>query len=440
MNTISPRTLKGFRDFLSVEVWQRKKIMQVFIDTFEKYGFEPLETPVLEYFDILMGKYGDQEKLVYNFEDFGGRKVAMKYDLTVPASRVLAQYPDKFILPWKRYQIQTVWRADNTQKGRFREFVQCDADVFGTISMTSDAEFISMGIEILNNLGFVDFQVRISNRKLLNAFAKYINAEDKFMPIVFVVDDWAKRDEAGNKNELSRIGLNEEQINKLESILNTPGNNSNKLASLRNDLSGIAEAIEGLDEIEKIIKLVNDDKLVFDLTIARGLSYYTGPVWEWVINEGGVGSVGGCGRYDNLVGAYLGRNIPATGGSFGFERILEVMKERKMLVEEKTRIDVMVTVFDQSMTLRGIDLAVQFRKKGLNCFLYPEDKQMPKKLSYADKKNIRFVVILGENEIAENKLMLKDMTTGEQNMLTFDEAINKISEILIIKPPINKGD
>jgi len=430
MSTISPRTLKGFRDFLPNDVWQRKKVIQVFIDTFEKYGFEPLETPVLEYFDILMGKYGDQEKLVYNFEDFGGRKVAMKYDLTVPASRVMAQYPDKFTLPWKRYQIQPVWRADNTQKGRFREFVQCDADVFGAETMVSDAEFITMGIEILTNLGFTDFTVKISNRKLLNAFAKYLNAEDKFMPIVFVVDDWVKRNEDQNREELLRIGLNDDQINKLIEILNFSGGNKDKLSYLRDKLSSIPEAIEGLDELDAIFALVNDDKLVLDLTIARGLSYYTGPVWEWIINEGGVGSVGGCGRYNNLVGSYLGREIPATGGSFGFERIMEVLKERNMLKDETTKTNVMVTVFDKSMTMKGIELATKFRNSGLNCYLYSEDKAMPKKLSYADKKGIRFVAILGDNEIAENKLMLKDMTTGEQKMTTFDEAVNLIKEIL----------
>lgn len=426
MNTIIPRTLKGFRDFLSEEVWQRKKIIDVFVKTFEKYGFEPLETPVLEYYDILMGKYGNQEKLVYNFEDFGKRKVAMKYDLTVPASRVLAQYSDKLILPWKRYQIQSVWRADNTQKGRMREFVQCDADIFGTSSMVSDAEYISMGIEILSKLGFNDFQVKLSNRKILNAFAKYLDAEDKFMDIVFVIDDWNKKTEDENKAELSKIGLTEDQINKLISIVYVKGNNLEKIEKLKNILTNIPEAIEGLNEIETIINLVNDTKVEFDTTIARGLSYYTGPVWEWIINEGGVGSVGGCGRYDKLVGEYLGKEVPATGGSFGFERLMEVMKDRNMLPIEASKTQVMVAVFNQNLIKSGIELAKKFRDADINCFLFSEDKQMQKQLSFANKKGIQFVAIIGENEVKENKLMLKDMTTGEQTMLSFEEALQKI--------------
>lgn len=426
MNTIIPRTLKGFRDFLSEEVWQRKQIIEVFIKTFEKYGFEPLETPVLEYYDILMGKYGNQEKLVYNFEDFGKRKVAMKYDLTVPASRVLAQYPDKLTLPWKRYQIQPVWRADNTQKGRMREFVQCDADIFGTSSMASDAEYITMGIDILNQLGFNDFEVKLSNRKLLNAFAKYIDAENKFMDIVFVIDDWLKKSEEENRQELFKIGLNENQVNKLISLVNVKGNNFEKIEALKVLLSNIPEGLEALNEVSSIIDLVNDEKVSFDTTIARGLSYYTGPVWEWVINEGGVGSVGGGGRYDKLVGEYLDREIPATGGAFGFERLMEVMRDRNMLPSNPSKTQLMVAVFNKNLLKSGIDLAKKFRESGINCFLFPEDKQIQKQLSYANKKGIKFVAILGEDEVNQNKLMLKDMTTGEQTMLTLEEALQKI--------------
>ena len=219
MGQIQARLLKGFRDFLPNELWQRQFVIKKISKIFEKYGYEPIETPALEYFDILMGKYGEQEKLVYNFEDFGGRRVALKYDLTVPASRVMAQYQNQITLPWKRYQIQPVWRADNTQRGRFREFYQCDADIFGAKDMTADAEYIQMGIEILNRLGFKDFIVRLNNRKLLNGIAKYLNAENQFLGLVFVIDDWDKRNLDENKIELQKRGISDENIQKLIELM-----------------------------------------------------------------------------------------------------------------------------------------------------------------------------------------------------------------------------
>lgn len=423
-NTIKPRLLKGFRDFLGPQMLQRRKVMQVFISVFEKYGYEPLETPALEYYDILMGKYGEQEKLVYNFEDFGGRKVALKYDLTVPASRVMAQYPNELTLPWKRYQMQPVWRADNTQKGRFREFWQCDADIFGSKSMLGDAEFITMGIEILEKLGFKDYKVRLNNRKLLNAFAEYLGRPDKFTDIVYVVDDWEKRPLEDNKQELSKRGLNETEINKLLELMQTQGNtDQEKLQNLGIILKDTEEGMSGANELIEILNLVNDTKLVYDSTIARGLSYYTGPVWEWTIIEGGIGSVGGCGRYDKLVGSFLGQDIPATGGSFGLERIMEVLSDRKMLTLEKTNIKVMVTVFNEAMEKASFETCKQLRATGINTLLYPGIKPLKKQFEYANKKEIPFVIVIGEDEAKDGTLTLKDMTKQEQTVLTLKEAI-----------------
>jgi len=421
-NTIKPRLLKGFRDFLGPQMLQRRKVMQIFMSVFEKYGYEPLETPALEYFDILMGKYGEQEKLVYNFEDFGGRKVALKYDLTVPASRVMAQYPGELILPWKRYQMQPVWRADNTQKGRFREFWQCDADIFGSKSMICDAEFITMGIEILEQLGFKDFKVRLNNRKLLNAFAQYLGRPDKFSDIVYVIDDWEKRPLDENKAELSKRGLNEAEIGKLLELMQTPGaNDQEKLANLSVTLKDTDEGQAGAAELVEILNLVNDPKLVYDPTIARGLSYYTGPVWEWTIIEGGIGSVGGCGRYDKLVGSFLGQDIPATGGSFGFERIMEVMNDRNMLPQEKTNVKVMITVFNKEFEQKSFELSKKLRSAGINTLVFPDLKPLKKQFEYANKKGIPYVIVIGENEAASGTVNLKDMGTQEQVQLKEDE-------------------
>ncbi len=429
-NTIKPRLLKGFRDFIGEQAWQRRQVMQIFIETFEKYGYEPLETPALEYFDILMGKYGEQEKLVYNFEDFGGRKVALKYDLTVPASRVMAQYSETLTMPWKRYQMQPVWRADNTQKGRFREFWQCDADTFGTASMIADAEYISMGMEIISRLGFKDFKVQLNNRKILNAIAEYSGRPEKFMDIVYVIDDWAKRTVEDNKAELMKRELSESETSKIVELMQKPfTNNDELLAFFAELLKDTQEGPEGVRELQEIVKLVNDPRLEFTPSIARGLSYYTGPVWEWVITEGGVGSVGGCGRYDKLIGSFLGRDIPATGGSFGFERIMEVLTERGMLPETKTKLQVLVTVFNENLISESFALAAKLREQGIATMVYPDAKALKKQFEFANKKGIPYVVIIGEDEIKSGTIALKDMLVQRQELLNFEAAVKIIKSV-----------
>ena len=421
MSLIKPRLLKGFRDFLPQQIWQRRYVIDVFIKTFEKYGYEPLETPTLEYFDILMGKYGEQEKLVYNFEDFGKRRVALRYDLTVPASRVIASYQNDLILPWKRYQIQPVWRADNTQKGRFREFYQCDADIFGSTSMLADAEYIQMGIEILNKLGFNDFQVLLNNRKILNGITKYVGREDKFMDIVFVIDDWYKRSLEDNLKELKNRGLNDNESQKIFDLLTYEG--EDKLSYFAAKLTGISDAESGIKELRTIMELVKDAKVKFTPTIARGLSYYTGPIWEWYINEGNVGSVGGCGRYDKLVGSFIGNEIPATGGSFGLERIMEVLTERKMLEETKSEIKVMVSVFNEEFAPASFEMATQLRSKGIPVLLFPGIRPLKKQFEYASKKGIPYVIVMGEDEKALGVVGFKDMYKKEQKVIPLDDVI-----------------
>lgn len=424
MSTIKPRLLKGFRDFLPQQLWLRRKVINTFIEVFEKYGYEPLETPALEYFDILMGKYGEQEKLVYNFEDFGGRKVALKYDLTVPASRVMAQYQSELSLPWKRYQIQPVWRADNTQKGRFREFYQCDADIFGAKDMIADAEFIDMGIEILTKLGFKEFKVRINNRKLLNGIASYIGEPQKFNDMVYVIDDWDKRDLEQNKQELFKKGFQDNEVAKITDLILSQGDSPTRLDMLKEKLKDIPEAQEGIAELKQIFKLVNNEKLDFDLSIARGLSYYTGPVWEWSIIEGRVGSVGGCGRYDKLVGGFTGIDIPATGGSFGLERIMEILSDRAMLEQQDTNIKVMVSIFNEDLAKASFDLADELRNRGIPTLLYPQIKPLKKQFEYADKKGIPYVIVLGEDELSLNVIAFKDMKQKKQTIMPLTDALN----------------
>jgi histidyl-tRNA synthetase len=431
-----PKLLKGFRDFRGDELRIRKRIFSIFSEVFESYGYEPLETPTLEYFELLMGKYGEEEKLVYQFTDHGDRRVAMKYDLTVPTSRVMAQYENELQLPWKRYQIQPVWRADNTQKGRFREFYQLDADIFGVKSTIADAEFIDMGIDIVKKLGFEKFIVRINNRKILNAVAKYAGREDKCFDIIYAIDKWDKRTPEETREDLikrladpkySDTELNS-QVDKIFECVVLQGTNAEKLDYLSQKFKGINEGEEGVAELQQILKfMINKDYFVYDPTIARGLAYYTGPVWEFQVIEGGVGSIAGCGRYDKLVSQFLGREIPATGGSFGIERIIEVMKDRgmlgKFLAQDRKTI---LVALDEDTLYHTYQLANQLRLDGIKVMLFPVIQKLGKTIEYALKLKYSNMVIIGENEIRDGLFTIKNLEDKSQFTLGYDEMLEKL--------------
>jgi len=424
MNTIQPRTLKGFRDFLPADMKIRQQVIALFRQVFESFGYEPLETPTLEHADILLGKYGEEaEQLIYQFEDRGGRKVAMKYDLTVPTCRVVAQYGDKIPLPFKRYQIQPVWRADNTQKGRFREFFQCDADTIGSSSMLADAEFIQMGLEIMKKLGFADYYARINNRKFIDGLVQYAGAtQDQFYVICIAIDKLEKIGLDGVVTEMEKKGVSPEVIKKIIEVVSLKGTNGELINKLTLMMKDIPIALEGLRELAEIFSYlktanVNDELYAFDLSIIRGLSYYTGPVWEFTVRDGGVGSVAGCGRYDKLVGLYLGRDIPATGGSFGIERLFEVIKERGLLKEEGNKLE-LVTIFSPDLVQQSLALVNSLRKQGKAVMLYPDEKaKIEKQLKYANKKGIDTVYIMGPEEAANKTVKVKNMKTGEQTIV-----------------------
>lgn len=421
MEIIQPRTLKGFRDFLPADMRIRQFVFAVFRETFEKYGYEPLETPVLEYADILMGKYGEEaEQLMYHFKDRGERDVAMKYDLTVPTCRVLAQYNEQLGLPFKRYQIQPVWRAENTQKGRFREFYQCDADTFGSSSQLVEAEYIQMGVEVLQKLGFKDVLVRINNRKIIDGITQYAGAStEEFYTICIAVDKLDKIGMDGVKEEMARKGITAEIIAKVEEVISIPAGRSEALAAMKDKLKDIQIAVEGIEELEKMFTFLSEAQVPdqfyqFDPTIIRGLSYYTGPVWEFVIVDGGVGSIGGCGRYDELVKLYSGKDIPAAGGSFGIERLIEIIKDRNM-VNLDTAENVLVTIFSPETAGISIKVAQKLRADGKQVMLYPdENTRLDKQLKYANRKNIQYVAIIGPEEKQNNTYKIKNMQSGEE--------------------------
>lgn len=424
MKTITPRTLKGFRDFLPEDMRVRQRVIALFRQVFESFGYEPLETPTLEHADILMGKYGEEaEQLIYSFEDRGGRKVAMKYDLTVPTCRVVAQYGDKIPLPFKRYQIQPVWRADNTQKGRFREFFQCDADTIGSSSMLADAEFIQMGLEIMKKLGFTDYYARINNRKFIDGLVQYAGATtEQFYTICIAIDKIEKIGIDGVVAEMERKGVSPEVIKKIIQVVSLKGSNTELITSLSAMMKDIPIALEGLTELSTIFSYlktagISDEFYLFDLSIIRGLSYYTGPVWEFTVRDGGVGSVAGCGRYDKLVGLYLGRDIPATGGSFGIERLFEVIKERGLLKEDSNKLE-LVTIFSSDVVQQSLTLVNTLRNHGKSVMLYPDEHaKLEKQLKYANKKGIETVYILGPEEIEKKQVKVKNMKTGEQSTI-----------------------
>ncbi len=394
MNKITPRTLKGFRDFLPKEARKRQFVIDKLRSVFESYGFEPLETPALEYAEILEGKYGEEgEKLMYKFEDKGGRKVALRYDQTVPLARVIAQYSNSIPLPFKRYQISNVWRGENPQRGRFREFLQCDIDIAGISSSRSDAEIIQVAMESLERLGFKNFKILVNDRSLFEKIPK---------DALLSIDKLGKIGEKKVMAELSQKGIDVKILDKIK--LNKPG-----------------------EKLQKIISLIKDKRVIFEPTLARGLDYYTGLIIEVEVEGFDAGSVGGGGRYDNLIGLFSNQTIPAVGFSFGFDRLIEAIDELNLFPAEVTTTKVLVTLFSKELEKESIQTASMLREKGINTEVYLDEAKMDKQLKYANQKGIPYVVIIGPDEAKSASATLKNMKTGEQNTLPLDQLSTSIT-------------
>ena len=434
-NQIKVQKLAGFRDYFAEDVKIREYVINIFKKVFEKYGYEPLETPALENSNIFVGELGDEaEKLFYRFKDQGGRDVMLKYDVMTPMCRTVAENINNIVFPYKRYQIQNVWRSEKPQKGRFREFTQCDADTIGSSSVICDAEFIQMGIEALTNIGFKEFRANINNRKLLSGIIQFAGASEKeFIPICISIDKLPKIGRDNVKKELiEKRKISPEVSEKILEVVTLTGKTEELLKKLKKQLLDIPVAMEAIDELEIIFdyfKTIKLDKKFYRFTpfIARGLAYYTGPVWEFEILEGDVGSVAGCGRYDNIIGKFVGKEVAATGGSFGIERLVEVIKSRKMINFSSNIAKTLVTIFDRNLFNKSLIVADELRKKNIATILYPViDDKIDKQLKYANKKNIPYVVIIGPEEVASGKIVLKDMKTGEQFKLSKDELVSKL--------------
>jgi len=407
------QTLKGFRDYLPGQMAVRNRVIGIIRNVFEKYGFEELQTPAMEYQEVLLGKYGEEaEKLMYLFDDPGGRSVGLKYDLTVPLARVMATYP-QLPKPFKRYQMQPVWRAEKPQKGRFREFYQCDVDTIGSSSPLADAEIIAVISESLENLGFEDFSININSRKVLFHIMESSGLpEDKYLTVIQSVDKLDKKPEEEIKQELRNKGINEQSIENLFSSMKS------------------CQPDEYLQQVINLAKKYSvDDRLYFQPSLARGLDYYTGPIFETVVTEPKIGSITGGGRYDNLLKQIGGPDEPAVGTTIGLDRIVEVITELEMnndIPFSSTK--VLATVFQPELLDDTIDLVNSLRKSGINTELYPdENSKIEKQLKYADKKGIPFAIIVGPEETERGKYVLKNLEERTQQELSFEELLATLS-------------
>jgi histidyl-tRNA synthetase len=415
-----PRVLKGFRDFLPAQMILRQRIIGLFREVFERHGFEPLETPVLEYLEVLTGKAGENEKLMYHFADHGGREVGLRYDLTVPLARVVAMHQNELVLPFKRYHIAPVWRAENTQRGRSREFWQCDADIAGSASMLADAEVVAIMAEALTAVGLPNFTIRISHRQLLASLGAAAGVPaDAASTLYRVVDKLDKIGPDGVERELVASGLAEEVARRVLESVTATGQPRDLLQELRPGLQNVRGAETALDELDELFALLPDfgvpaDRYALDLSLARGLDYYTGPVYEATVTQPKVGSVAGAGRYDGLVGAFLGRPVPATGISLGLERIIEVVHEYDLLPAATTVVEVAVIGFPETIAAAA-RIAAELRAAGLRVDLSLQpNRGVGEQLKQADRKGVPLAVIIGAEELAAGRAAVKNLRTGEQ--------------------------
>lgn len=429
---IQPRVPRGMRDILPQKMLQRQYVIGEIEKVFQRFGFEPLQTPVLELSETLMGKYGeDAEKLIYDAKHREGKEeLSLRYDLTVPLTRVVAMYPD-LPKPFKRYQIAPVWRAERPQKGRYREFYQCDADIVGSKSMLADAEIVTMIYTVLQSLGFKSFITKINNRKILTGIGQYAGVPSELLGGLYrSIDKLDKIGVDGVREEMAKSQIPSNVIDKIMDLISIPSGNFSKI---RERLGESKIAMEGLDELEQLATFLNEagiprENYQFDLAMVRGLAYYTGPIYETVVVEPKIGSLTGGGRYDELVGLFTNQSIPITGTSFGIERIIDVMDELSMYPASigKTVTQVLVTVFNRDLVGTSIRIANELRQAGINTELGLEWDGLGKQLKYAAAKSIPFAVILGPDENATQSATLRDLATGEQSLIKQDELAKRI--------------
>lgn len=449
-----PSIPKGTRDFSPVEMAKRNYIFNTIREVFYRYGFQQIETPSMEKLSTLMGKYGEEgDKLLFKIQNSGdyfsgltdeellsrnAAKLASKfcekglrYDLTVPFARYVVMHRDEITFPFKRFQIQPVWRADRPQKGRYREFYQCDADVVGSNSLLNEVELVQMIDAVFQKFG-IRVSIKINNRKILTGIAEIIGEADKIVDITVAID---KLDKIGLDNvnaELASKGIPQEAIDKLQPIILLSGSNEEKLATLKNVLAASETGLKGVEESEFILKTIAglgiQSEVELDLTLARGLNYYTGAIFEVKALDVQIGSISGGGRYDNLTGVFGMEGMSGVGISFGADRIYDVLNQLDLYPKEAVNGTQLLFVnFGEAEAAYVLPVLAQVRAAGIRAEIYPDAAKMKKQMSYANAKMVPFVAIVGENEMKEGKVMLKNMTSGEQSLVTPEELVAAIN-------------
>jgi histidyl-tRNA synthetase len=430
---IEPRTLKGFRDFLPEQMIPRERIIETAKRVYRSFGFAPIDTPALEYLEILQGKGGDEsDRLMYRFQDHGGRDVGMRFDLTVPLARFAAQHIDALGTPFKRYHMATVWRGENTHRGRYREFMQCDFDTIGTKSVAADAETVVVIHELLRAIGLERFTIRINHRGALNGVLAKLGVADRAADVLRCIDKLDKMTVDAVANELQdKVGLSGEDAARvlrfclLEKAERLDVESRLKLVAKEVAGSEVGEAgVANLEEIFKVARAagVAPERMELDVAIARGLDYYTGVIFETRLDDlPAIGSICSGGRYDNLAELYTKQQLPGIGASLGLDRLLAALEELKLLEKVQTTAPVLITQFDASRLSDYFAMATALRHHGVGCEVYPEAKKVGQQLKYADRKGFRLALIAGGNEFAEGVCQVKDLLTGQQENVAFGE-------------------
>ena len=451
---MKPSIPKGTRDFSPAEVAKRQYIIQKMRTHFEKFGFQPIETPSFENSETLMGKYGEEgDRLIFKIlnsgdylakaneqylQDKDSNKLtstisekALRYDLTVPFARYVVQHQNDIEFPFKRYQIQPVWRADRPQKGRFREFYQCDADVVGSTSLWQEVELVQLYDSVFTDLGLNGVTIKINNRKILSGIAEVIGASDKLIDFTVALDKLDKIGEDGVKKEMIEKGISETAIEKVQPLFNFTGSISEKIEKLSVLLSESIEGMKGVEELQFICENVSNLGLSsaildLDVTLARGLNYYTGAIFEVAPPKAvSMGSIGGGGRYDDLTGIFGLKNMSGVGISFGLDRIYLVIEELGLFPETVTTTSKAIFLnFGQEETKYSMKAITELRKSGIKVELYPDNVKIAKQFQYAEKRGIQLAIIVGDEEIKNNQFSVKNLVSGEQQKLSFDELKN----------------
>ena len=434
---IRPRVPRGMRDILPEQMIRRQYVIDVIRDVFEEFGFEPLQTPALELSEVLTGKYGpDAEKLIYQAGHVGGKEdISLRYDLSVPLCRVIAMHP-QLPKPFKRYQIDPVWRAERPQKGRYRQFFQCDADTVGTESMLADAENVNLIYQVLTRLGFEQFEVNINDRKLITGIGQFAGVPTEQLGGLYrSIDKLDKIGVSGVRDELAENQIPEPVIEKLLALLQIEGDTATVLNALNEQLGDSEIAREGIAELEELngylTTLGVPDKFYrVNVSMVRGLEYYTGPIYETVVEEPKIGSITGGGRYDELIGSFSKQGYPATGTSFGIERIIDVMEEFDMFPTAvgKTVTQVLVTVFDADLVQESLKLATLLREDGVRTEVYSHPTRLSTQIKYADTKGIPYAVILGSDELEAGKVAIRNLARREQQIVPRTEFVEHIQK------------